>query len=169
MIEFTSQAWNTAIYEEYTTDCLLRVIAGSKNWSNKVAISDTPFTIDNRVNPSKGNNDLLTQSLFGFLLLAIITVSGYLIISPIIRSPSITFGNFLQSTEIEFLQAIREKVIIGLDNLKTDFIPESYSIPPLELPSPASSMVEYFPREFKNELTSEMKGRTVLTLIEIAY
>ncbi|MHA2326815.1 MAG: hypothetical protein ACXACB_15510, partial [Promethearchaeota archaeon] len=169
MIEFTSQAWNTAIYEEYTTDCLLRVIAGSKNWSNKVDISDTPFTIDNRITPSTLGNDQIIQGFLGFLLLAIISLIGYLILRPVLRMPTTSFTNLLQSTEIQFLRAIRNKVIVGLDNIKSEFIPESQTYPTLELPSPASSMVEYFPREFKNELTSEMKGRTVLTLIEIAY
>ncbi len=169
MTPYTSIAWNTALYEEYETDCLLRVIAGSKNWDNKVDISDTPFIIDNREPPSTIGNDQIIQGFLGFLLLAIISVMGYLILKPVFQMPTTGFTNLLQSTEIEFLRAIRNKVIVGLDNIKSEFIPESQSFPTLELPSPASSMMEYFPTEFQNELRSEMKGRTVLTLIEIAY
>ena len=165
----TSMDWNTVLYEEYATNCLIRVISGSKNWEYIEDISDTPFTIDNRITSSPTNRDQLIQAIFGIFLLAIISITGYIILSPLIKQNQITIGQLFQSEEIDFLQIIRNKVIIGLENIKSGFIPESYSIPTLELPSPTSSMVEYFPIEFQNELRSEMKGRTVLTLIEIAY
>jgi DNA-binding MarR family transcriptional regulator len=169
MISDKNMVWNTTLYEEYNTNCLLQVIASSKNWYDKVDISDYPFTIDNRIIPPPSPNDPLAQTIFSLILLAIIAISGYLILNPLIRSPLITIGSLLQSEEIDVLQAIRNKVIIGLENIKSGFIPESYTFTTLELPSPTSSMVEYFPLEFQNELRSKMKGRTVLTLIEIAY
>ncbi|MFX0205361.1 MAG: hypothetical protein ACFFDT_05200, partial [Candidatus Hodarchaeota archaeon] len=55
-----------------------------------------------------------------------------------------------------------------LDNIKGTYPLELRDVPQLE-PTSQISMVKYFPSTFHEDLRSELKGRTVLTLIEIAY
>jgi DNA-binding MarR family transcriptional regulator len=159
--------WDTLLFETYGTDFLIKVVASNKAWDDKVDISDDTFTIDNRT----GVNGLILEDLYlPFIgLLFIIMSSGlvYLIYNK--RFKQGTFVDFFESKKVEFLKSIREKVVIGLDNIKFEFIEESQDLPYLEAPTTVTSIVEYFPTDFRNELRIEIKGRTVLTLIEIAY
>ncbi|MFX0183644.1 MAG: hypothetical protein ACFE95_11230 [Candidatus Hodarchaeota archaeon] len=159
--------WDTILFETYGTDFLIKVVASSKAWEDKVDISDDTFTIDNRT----GADGLILGDLYlpfiGLFFIIMSTGLVYLIYNK--RFKQGTFVDFFESKKVELLRSIREKVVVGLDNIKFEFIEESQNIPYLEAPSTVSSMVEYFPTDFRNELRIEIKGRTVLTLIEIAY
>ena len=85
------------------------------------------------------------------------------------RLRQVSFTGLFQIDKTTFLKEISHKIIIGLDNIKTSFIDESLDIPPLDTVIAPASIIEYFPSDFQYELRSEIKGRTVLTLIEIAY
>lgn len=74
-----------------------------------------------------------------------------------------------QPDKVELLQSVRNKVIIGLQNIN------NYSFPklPEELiiirnVSP-ETIIDYFSSEIKGELQTEIKGKTTFILIEIAY
>ncbi|UCG00789.1 MAG: hypothetical protein JSW11_14360 [Candidatus Heimdallarchaeota archaeon] len=175
--------WNTPLYKTFGVNNLVKVIAGSKDWETKEDISDGPFTIDNREEQEEessttttinGNTDtepdnllVLLFSLFGSIFLLSGVGFIYLRLSPRFKGQK-TFIELVQSSEAEFLKEIRHKVVIGLDNIRDAYLTELRDIPKLE-PVSQPSMVEYFPTTFQNDLRSEMKGRTVLTLIEIAY
>ncbi|MHA2245685.1 MAG: hypothetical protein ACXADY_12035 [Candidatus Hodarchaeales archaeon] len=166
----TSYQWNTAIYETYGTNYWMKVIAFSKEWGFKEAISEGRFTIDNRKNILFGNITFENFITFGLvaLILAISSIAiGYSFYSN--KNKQISFSGLFQLDKSNFLKEISQKVIIGLDNIKTGFIDESIDIPALEAAIAPNSMVEYFPSDFQYDLRSEIKGRTVLTLIEIAY
>ena len=81
----------------------------------------------------------------------------------------VSFTGLFQLDRIAFLREISHKVIIGLDNIRTEFIEDSHYIPSLNSAIPPSSMIEFFPTDFQSDLRSEIRGKTVLTLIEIAY
>ncbi|MFX0014716.1 MAG: hypothetical protein ACFFB2_06200 [Promethearchaeota archaeon] len=179
----TTHEWDTPLYETYGTNYLVKVIAGSKNWEEKEDISDHPFTIDNReertstitttsettaiIQESDDNQFLLLISLFGSLILISGVGFTYFRTNPRFK-PQVTFVELVQSSKTDYLNEIRHKVIIGLDNIRTDYPSDFRDVPRLESVS-QTSMVEYFPTSLQNDLRSELKGRTVLTLIEIAY
>jgi DNA-binding MarR family transcriptional regulator len=166
----TSYQWNTAIFETYGTNYLIKITVFSKEWGNKEAISEGRFTIDNRKNILFGNITFENFITFGLvaLVLAISSITiGYSFYSN--RNKQRSFSGLFQLDKSNFLKEISQKVIIGLDNIKTGFIEESIDIPTLDPPIAPNSMVEYFPSDFQYDLRSEIKGRTVLTLIEIAY
>ncbi len=163
----TSYKWNTTLYQTYGTRCLIKVIAQSKAWSPRVAISGSPFIIDNREKSFPFSYPELIIPL-GSVIVVSGTGAGYYFYKTKLKQHS--FAGLFQSNTIEFLKGINHRLVIGLDNIKSGFIDESPSIPTLPSPGiPPSSMVDYFPSDIQYELRSEIKGRTVLTLIEIAY
>jgi DNA-binding MarR family transcriptional regulator len=78
------------------------------------------------------------------------------------------FSDFIQESPLIFLKSIYHKVIIGIDNVKTDLITTPIDVPPLEI-TDSSSIIDFFPVHFHQDMISELKGRSVLVLIEIAY
>ncbi|MFX1513949.1 MAG: hypothetical protein ACFFCQ_15300 [Promethearchaeota archaeon] len=145
--------------EESSTSISTTQPTSEESTSNTSPIGNTDRIFDDPI--------FLLSTLFGSLLLISGFGFGYFRLNPRFRGQE-TFVALMQSSKTEFLKNIRHKVIIGLDNIKTDFIADSKDIPQLEAVTQAS-MVEYFPSSIRNDLRSEMKGRTVLTLIEIAY
>jgi parallel beta-helix repeat protein len=111
-----------------------------------------------------------------FILLFIATLSGLIVTgalsyyaynSQIFRQKS--FVDYFQSEKIEFLKPIYHKVIVGLENITTAIISETIESPLLEEPTTPTSLAKWFPTDYRSELKSELKGRTVLTLIEMAF
>ncbi|MFX1252152.1 MAG: hypothetical protein ACFFCZ_11150 [Promethearchaeota archaeon] len=183
-IPITSFKWDTTLYETYGTDFLVKVVATSKEWEDKEDISDNTFIIDNTGKTNlnsggiNGNNngpytnlfENLPTQLFGFFLSVFVilgAVFSYFLYQTKFKQGSVV--DLLQSNKYEFLQTIRHKVIIGLDNIQAEFITESHTIPSLDAAPVPTSIVEYFPSTIRDELQQDIKGRTVLTLIEIAY
>lgn len=161
-LRMTSYDWNTKLYETYGTNYQVKVTATSKDWDTKEDISDNHFKIDNRGDVFPLENLIL----IGFIFLTTISLGYYFY--RVKRKPQ-KFIDLFQPTRIEYLKSIRHKLIIGLDNLQSGFNEELIGTPQVKEIYTPSSMVEYFPSDIQHELRSEMKGRTVLTLIEIAY
>ncbi len=154
--------WNTTVYEEYTTQCRIQVSYQSKNFENFQVISER-FTIDNRI-PAK------PIDLTGyFLILGSIMVLGVGLwkFRPWVQQKSIL--QVIQSEKQEWLTALSHKIIIGLDNIKSEFIEEIPQITDVKTISLTTSIVDIFPQNLRHDLQHNMKGRTVLTLIEMAY
>ncbi|MHA2363737.1 MAG: hypothetical protein ACXAC7_07250 [Candidatus Hodarchaeales archaeon] len=193
--------WNTALYEPYGSNFILKVTAFAKSIGTVEDISDFPFTIDNRVEGSsnnenghsssstettsvgqtsstteppikkgEANNSDLSPYILSTPFIALFGILSYFLYISKFRKPD-SFAMLLQSGKVEFLKSIRHKVVIGLDNIKNDVITDPGPLPSLVHSTKVdhTSMVEYFPSDIKNDLRSEMKGRTVLTLIEIAF
>jgi DNA-binding MarR family transcriptional regulator len=165
----TSYLWITSIYEDYGTDYLIKVVASSKEWPDKEAISDGTFTIDNRVIDPSGKNagEIAVIGLISSMLVISVMGFGYYNIR---KNRLTSFSNIFQVDKHSFLKEISHKLIIGVDNIKSGFIDEPLDLPLLDTTViTPSSMLEYFPSDFQRELRSDIKGRTILTLIEIAY
>ncbi|MHA2176353.1 MAG: hypothetical protein ACXABI_16135 [Candidatus Hodarchaeales archaeon] len=117
----TNYDWNTALYVEYGSDYMIKIVASSKVWTDKEAISESTFTIDNR-----------ETDLFG--LIVVIVAIGALGLGLYFyytkRNKQSSFASFFQLDRPTFLKEISQKLIIGLDHVKSGFIEE-----PLELPS----------------------------------
>lgn len=177
LINNTSLRWDTVLYEKQGTNFLIKVIAHGNSGRMEVAMSNYAFGISNtKVNSS----DSPLSPILGFLL-SFIAISGiagvglgYLLFNPKIKGKKPFFED-IHSGNITFLTAIRHQVIIGLDNIRHNFLADAKEISTLkQIISPIeekslSTMADFFPPEIKNDLRSEMKGRTVLALIEIAY
>ena len=158
----TSYDWNTDLYVEYGSDYKIKIVAFSKEWTDKEAISGSTFTIDNREN-----------DLFGLMvvIVAIGTLGSGSYYYYTKRNKQSTFASFFQLDRPTFLKEISQKLVIGLDHIKSGFIEEPLKLPSMEIDAiiEPTSMIDYFPTDFQYDLRSEIKGRTILTLIEIAY
>ncbi|MFQ5980354.1 MAG: hypothetical protein ACE5OZ_19635 [Candidatus Heimdallarchaeota archaeon] len=179
LINKTSLTWDTTLFEEQGTNFLIKVIAYGNSGRIEVAMSNYSFGISNT--EVESSDSPLSQILGVFLtFIAIAGIAGvglgYLLFNPKVKKRT-PFNEDIHSENISFLTAIRHKVIIGLDNIRHSILAEAKEIPPFvlqQMSSPAeekslSTMADFFPPEIKNDLRSEMKGRTVLALIEIAY
>ena len=161
-ITSTSYVWNTEIFEEYNTRCRIQIIYESKHQENFQVISGR-FSIDNR-------SLIIPEDLLMFL---IIISSGVIFIVLLLKvRPSYLdkpIFKVIQSKKHDWLIELSHKVIIGLDTIKSDFIEELPEIPDIKTVSVSASIADLFPTNIRHDLQYRMKGRTVLTLIEIAY
>jgi DNA-binding MarR family transcriptional regulator len=128
-----------------------------------VEISRT-FTITNTF---PGDDQFLFQLFIGVVGLIMIVGVSYFLYTFKTRVPE-TIIDFFQSDQIDFLKSLYGKIMVGLENIAIGVIPEPKGSPLLE-PVEPTTLVEYFPIDIKKDLLSGLKGRTVLTLIEIAY
>ena len=154
--------WNTTLYEEYNTQCRIQVIFQSKSFEDFHEVSGR-FSIDNRI-----STDPIDLTVY-LLLLASITVLGLSIwkYRPILQQTSIL--QKIQSEKHAWLTALSHKIIIGLDNIKSEFIEDMPQLTELKQVSLSASIADVFPLDLRHDLQHRMKGRTVLTLIEMAY
>ncbi len=74
----------------------------------------------------------------------------------------------LTSDLLNRLKPIYHKLIVGLEYIQAYFFPQPVTVPLLTVAKP-TTLLEYFPMDFKEDLQGGMKWRTILTLIEIAY
>lgn len=123
------------------------------------------FRINN--NPVQGNDELLSQLIIGFIALLVLVGMSYFLYTSRLKVPT-TIIELFQNDQIDFLKSIYGKVMIGLENIQSGMISEPQVTPLLDAVEP-TTLIEYFPSDIRGDLTSGLKGRTVLTLIEIAY
>ncbi len=166
VIHEDSYVWHTVIYEEYSTKNLVKVIASSKEWLDKEAISTETFTIDNR--PVAQGGEFLSL-LGGMIFFSAVGVYLYKT-----RFSTGAVSDIFQANQLDYLITLRNKVIVGLDNIASNYIGEAPNIPQLIESDPGTivapgSIVEIFPDPIQQDLRTKMKGRTVLVLIEIAF
>ncbi|MFX1506644.1 MAG: right-handed parallel beta-helix repeat-containing protein [Promethearchaeota archaeon] len=164
--------------------------------ANDDLIIDTPYPLDGTANNSDSyplvsveaylfdnnqggglGNELIPLFVFFITLVSVPSLSlGYLLYKRTVKqqepSPepddSIPFEEVFPSDQIESLKPLYHKLIVGLENIQTTSLPESVTVTLLEPPE-SVELVEYFPSDIKDDLISGLKGRTILTLIEIAY
>jgi parallel beta-helix repeat protein len=123
--------------------------------------------IDNQWGGLITTDPIPNQIIILFLLIFIVLSLGFFLYRSK-RKEIPNFMEFIQTSQYDFLKSLYHKVIIGLENAKTGLISNSSEITTqigIEQPGISS----YFPGEFRYELKSELKGRSVLVLIEIAY
>jgi hypothetical protein len=104
-----------------------------------------------------------------FLLLTVIII----VFLYIRKSKNKNFSNWIETTQMSKLQQLYRKIIIGLDRVQIHLLKNTDSMhfnKNLITQSGSSvGVINLFPPEFKNELKSTIRGRTVLVLIELAY
>ncbi len=82
--------------------------------------------------------------------------------------PPLLLPEFFSHPQIEDLKPIYHKLIVGVENIQNDPHHEPTTIV-ITKPEDPLDLVEYFPHEIKQDLVSGLKGRTILTLIEIGF
>ncbi len=158
-----SYVWNTTYYEEYNSHCRIQIFFQSKNFDDFSEISGR-FTIDNTIQPTPPM-DLTPYILVGASI--VILGVGVWKYRPFWGQKSILQA--IQSEKYVWLTTLSHKIIIGLDNIKSEFIEEFPQIPEVKTISLTTSIADIFPQNLRYDLQHNMKGRTVLTLIEMAY
>ena len=78
-------------------------------------------------------------------------------------------NTLFQSNEVEFLKVVRNKIVIGLENIQNNTVLDFQDINLLTNPSIPKTMLDFFPSEIKQELQRKIRNYTIFTLIEIAY
>jgi ABC-type branched-subunit amino acid transport system substrate-binding protein/DNA-binding HxlR family transcriptional regulator len=112
-------------------------------------------------------NNIFVQLITIISLFSVILVLSYFLYQRY-RKKDVNFSDFIQESPITFLKSIYHKVIIGIDNVKTDLITTPVNITTLET-TDSSSIIDFFPVHYHQDMISGLKGRSVLVLIEIAY
>ncbi|MHA2271255.1 MAG: right-handed parallel beta-helix repeat-containing protein [Candidatus Hodarchaeales archaeon] len=150
-------------------------------------ISDGPFAIENTKSGSKSFEPplLVILGLLFLILLALALGLGYFWFNAKSKKQP-SFSTFIQTAQIDFLEMLYFKVRMALEAVKVELLTEgelteestaliSY-VPPEEPEDLAvidsvepPVLVDSFPHDIRHDLKSAMKGRTVMTLIEIAY
>ncbi|MFX0051512.1 MAG: hypothetical protein ACFFAJ_17075 [Candidatus Hodarchaeota archaeon] len=122
------------------------------------------------LNEQKG----LFSFLSTFLIILLFIITFTLIIARYYRSKyknqyySAT-NTLFQSNEVEFLKYVRNKIVIGLENIQNNTVLEFQDTNLLTSPSTPNSTLDFFPSEIRHELQTKIKNNTIFTLIEIAY
>ena len=129
-----------------------------------------PFTVSSKSETSLAPLAEFLTVIFILGLLSVIIALNAFLISRFYRIKY--FNNYsseiFHSNEVDFLQTVRNKVVVGLDNVKAD-LPIDYPEKALPKISNSSTMLDYFPSGMRNEINAKIKGKTIFTLIEIAY
>lgn len=145
------------------TNYLIRVEARCDEGCSSSGVIGT-LTIQNKV---EGLDFFPIQMILAFLFVVCSIAAGYYLVNTKFRVPS--FTEYFQSNKIEFLKPIYHKLIIGLESIQTAIMSEAVATPLLEEPTMPTSLVTWFPDDYRGELKTKLKGRTILTLIEIAF
>ena len=131
-----------------------------------------PLTLNSKNDISIGPMIEALTILFVLLLVVVIIILNTYQITKFYRSKysKAYTEEIFHSTEVEYLQTVRNKIIVGLENIRTQLPSNEIflkSSPP-QLSS-SSTMLDHFPVEIRNEIETKIKGKTIFTLIEIAY
>lgn len=149
--------------------------------------SDGPFAIENTKSGAKGFElPLLVILVLLFLILLALGLGlGYFWFNAKSKKQP-SFSTFIQTAQIDFLEMLYFKARMALKAVRMELLTEGeqneestalISYYPPEEPEDlavidtveAPVLVDSFPPDIRHDLKSAMKGRTVMTLIEIAY
>ncbi|MFX0087028.1 MAG: hypothetical protein ACFFAU_15325 [Candidatus Hodarchaeota archaeon] len=127
----------------------------------------------------KFENPITKQpGLIGYLSTTFVIISILLSFSVLIaRYYKLKYGDqnalnktvLFHSNNIILIKKIRNKVIIGIENVKRDLNLEIQKYYIVKNDSTPKSALDFFPSEIKLELQTKIKSKTIFTLIEIAY
>lgn len=121
-----------------------------------------------------GIDQFITQLMLVGMLSLTLVILGFVFVRFKSKTRSNSFQavhDIFESNQSSFLRAIYHKVIIGLENSKTNLISDSMTLPALPEIAHTEHLVigNIFPPDIREEMKSDIRGRTVLVLIEIAY
>ncbi|MHA2105464.1 MAG: right-handed parallel beta-helix repeat-containing protein [Candidatus Hodarchaeales archaeon] len=118
----------------------------------------------------RGDNEDINRNQLWVLLILLIGIIGIASLWYFVKKKknATYIPDIVKSTEFKYLKEIYHKLIIGIENINQNFV-----IEPLQLQIPdygeRKRAIDFFPFDFVQILKNELKGRTVLILIEIAY
>ncbi|MHA1990892.1 MAG: ABC transporter substrate-binding protein [Candidatus Hodarchaeales archaeon] len=112
-------------------------------------------------------SNIIIQIITLVSLFGIVSVLSYFLYQRFSKRDTY-FSDFIQESPLTFLKSIYHKLIIGIENVKTDLITTPIDFTSLET-TDSSSIIDFFPVHFHQDMISGLKGRSVLVLIEIAY
>lgn len=164
----TKYTWDTTLVTNGANYVLKLQVTCSDGKSATSSLT-TLFGIEN-LSPSSPSSPYDLTTILAILIIGSAIIIGFGIIYTLYLrfKPQKSFVEFIQTAQIDFLRSLYHKVVIGLENIQVGVIPEPVEFPKLDVRSP-TAMTTYFPSDIRNELKSDIKGRTVLTLIEIAF
>jgi parallel beta-helix repeat protein len=159
-----SYSWDTSLLSN-GPEYVIKITAFCCEEEESCSISKDKFVVMNQ----EGTSD----SLFQMMVISTSAVLGCLGIAYFLyqtkqKLPT-SFVEFFETEQIYNLKTFYHKVIIGLENISTAMITEKKTVPVRKPIEPKALSVEFFPLYMKEDLQEGLKGRTVLTLIEIAY
>ena len=166
----TTFHWNI-VSDLGDTTIILKIITTNSN-SIALAESDVSPPIYIRRSAISLLIDAIIQSIFfqilllGLLIFAILS-AGF-IWYKLKMQKSATFRGLVSTFNEDFVRKIYHKLIIGLDNVKTELLNQPDQFPEI-ISSEYAVMANIYPQDIQEELKSNFKGRTILMLIEIAF
>jgi DNA-binding MarR family transcriptional regulator len=119
--------------------------------------------------PYSVNNDFITILI---LLLLTMFLGGLLYLRKYRQKYS--FKKWIETSRITHLREFHKKIIIGLENAQIALLTKNLDLPEIEAindntGSTSTVVGQIFPPNYRNDLQSSIRGRTVLILIEFAY
>ncbi|MHA2110436.1 MAG: hypothetical protein ACW98W_03095, partial [Candidatus Hodarchaeales archaeon] len=129
-----------------------------------------------RIIPDNDNEDIFFPSLMILFITAILTLFGGYLYYKKKQKPDfalVPINNLFDTSGIEKLRNIYHKILVGLENAKQFWLSEypgdeienliekqslDYSVP-----------INVFPADMQQELKSDLRGRSILILVELAY
>ncbi|MHA2339232.1 MAG: right-handed parallel beta-helix repeat-containing protein [Candidatus Hodarchaeales archaeon] len=144
---------------------LLKVVVTDELGLSSFYEYENPFTIKEKV------IETIVQvfSIFTIILSFIIVIISFVHYKLKAKNKE-TFTEFIKTNQIEYIKELYHKVIIGIENVKSNLIKPTEENPKLTSSNIDQLQInDQFSDEIKKDLRSKLKMRTVLTLTEIAY
>ncbi|OLS22692.1 MAG: hypothetical protein HeimC3_29660 [Candidatus Heimdallarchaeota archaeon LC_3] len=168
----TNNSFENNYWEDWNGTGLYQIGGSSNNFdiNPQTSLNSESVTLINFNTGQTGENispdvSNIPQILALALLSVVVFGLGFLYVR---RKKEPSFSKFIQLGEREFLRNIYNKIIVGLETAKTNVI--SFETPNFQLEGfEVESIINYFPEDIRKELISNIKGRSILVLIEIAY
>lgn len=161
--------WDVTTYSENTVG-ILKIEAKSLTGVKQVSFSTDSFTIN-----KPGWQILVDDLINSFFLQLVIIVSLLLLVmflgwfqfkKRIIKDMEIS--EFIYTFKEKQMRKIYHKLIIGIENVKTELLSTSENLSHL-LSYDQAVIANIYPPDIQTEMKSSFKGKSVLILIEIAY
>ncbi|MHA1983854.1 MAG: right-handed parallel beta-helix repeat-containing protein [Candidatus Hodarchaeales archaeon] len=161
-LESTSFLWNTQSFREGSY--LIKVIATDNKGFSLETVSEEGITIKNNLFILEN----LTQIFVFLLLLGLLITLGFLYYRSKLKSKSILPG-IINTFQPNNLRNLYHKIIIGVENAKIELLGEDLTSE-LLLDFPENTgLANIFPEDLRNEMRSDIRGKSVMILTEIAY
>ncbi|MHA2104288.1 MAG: right-handed parallel beta-helix repeat-containing protein [Candidatus Hodarchaeales archaeon] len=158
---------------------------------NSDGIFESPYLIDGNAN-NRDNGPLVERPIdFGvlpntisdtgiplesqilvviILLVTIIPLLYFFYVKKLKKSK--TIFSIIETGKLQYLRTLHQKIILGIEKHKTSLLPQEEAIPVSPISIDTTNLVSIsniFPPDYKDDLISDIKGRTVLILVELAF
>ncbi|MHA2362834.1 MAG: right-handed parallel beta-helix repeat-containing protein [Candidatus Hodarchaeales archaeon] len=164
-LEMTNYLWDTTT--EPAGEYLIKIVAVSIYGLSVETISDHKITISRQ---SRNHNNVLELFIQFFIivgLLGILAVSGIILYKRKYKK-TLVLTELFPVNQPDILRSTYHKIVIGFENAKLERTEDPVILESVDTTDYAA-LVNIFPSELRNELKTDIRGKSVLILIEIAY